>query len=164
MPMSLRTRPLSFPGLVGALSRRKAQRSSAWLHLPLLLLLFALGMLQVRQASITFDEGPHLAIGYATLRTGDLRLQPVHIHPPLANALAAAPLLLQDDLPDPRAVDGWEIASLSAVTDAVVWSYPEPRRIATAGRVPILLLGVLTGALVCRWARDQRQKIGRAHV
>ncbi len=31
----------------------------------------------------------------------------------------------------------------SAVTDAVVWSYPEPRRIAVAGRVPILLLGVL---------------------
>jgi hypothetical protein len=118
------------------------------------MLFFALGMLQVRHASITFDEGPHLAIGYATLRTGDLRLQPVHIHPPLANVLAAAPLLLQDDLPDPRTIDGWEIASLSAVTDAVVWSYAEPRRIATAARVPILLLGVLAAAVVCRWARD----------
>ncbi|MFN2286315.1 MAG: phospholipid carrier-dependent glycosyltransferase [Anaerolineae bacterium] len=124
--------------------------------LPLLLILayFALGMAQATHASITFDEGPHLAIGYATLRTGDFRLQPVHIHPPLANVLAAAPLLLQSDLPDPRAVDGWEIASLSAITDAVVWRYPEPARIATAGRVPILLLGVLLGALIYRWARD----------
>jgi hypothetical protein len=124
--------------------------------LPLLLVLayFALGMAQVTHASITFDEGPHLAIGYATLRTGDFRLQPIHIHPPLANVLAAAPLLLQSDLPDPRTVDGWEIASLSAITDAVVWRYPEPARIATAGRVPILLLGVLLGALLYRWAKD----------
>ncbi|MGC9394859.1 MAG: ArnT family glycosyltransferase [Anaerolineae bacterium] len=124
--------------------------------LPLLLILiyFTLGMAQATHASITFDEGPHLAIGYATLRTGDLRLQPVHIHPPLANVLAAAPLLLQSDLPDPRAVDGWEIASLSAITDAVVWRYPEPARIAVAGRVPILWLGVLLGALIYRWAKD----------
>jgi len=124
--------------------------------LPLLLILayFALGMAQVTHASITFDEGPHLAVGYTTLRTGDLRLQPVHIHPPLANVLAAAPLFLQSDLPDPRAVDGWEIASLSAITDAVVWQYPEPARIAVAGRLPILWLGVLLGALIYRWAKD----------
>ncbi len=124
--------------------------------LPLLLILayFVLGMAQVTHASITFDEGPHLAIGYATLRTGDFRLQPIHIHPPLANVLAAAPLLLQSDLPDPRAVDGWEIASLSAITDAVVWRYPQPARIAVAGRVPILWLGVLLGALLYRWAKD----------
>ncbi|MBN2392380.1 MAG: phospholipid carrier-dependent glycosyltransferase [Anaerolineae bacterium] len=124
--------------------------------LPLLFILayFTLGMAQATHASITFDEGPHLAIGYATLRTGDLRLQPVHIHPPLANVLAAAPLLLQSDLPDPRAVDGWEIASLSAITDAVVWRYPEPARITVAGRVPILWLGVLLGALICRWTKD----------
>ncbi|MBN1249575.1 MAG: phospholipid carrier-dependent glycosyltransferase [Anaerolineae bacterium] len=124
------------------------------LPLVLLLVFFALGMAQVRHASITFDEGPHLAIGYATLRTGDLRLQPVHIHPPLANVLAASPLLLQDDLPDPTTVDGWRINSLSAITDAVVWQYPRPERIATAGRVPILLLGILLCALTNRWATD----------
>ncbi len=127
------------------------------IHATLLLLLlafFAQGMAHIRSASITFDEGPHLATGYATLRTGDFRLQPIHIHPPLANVLAAAPLLLQDDLPDPRAVDGWEIASLSAITDAVVWQYPHPERLAVAGRLPILWLAVLLGALLCRWARD----------
>ncbi len=125
---------------------------------PLLLVLlwayFAQGMTQVRRAAITFDEGPHLAIGYVTLRTGDYRLQPIHIHPPLANVLAAAPLLLQHDLPDPRQVDGWEIASLSAETDAIVWQYAHPAHLATAGRVPILLLGVLLGAFVIRWARE----------
>ncbi len=120
----------------------------------LLLAYFALGMVQIRHASITFDEGPHLAIGYTTLRTGDFRLQPVHIHPPLANIFAGAPLLLQHDIPDPRNVAGWDINSLSAVTDAVVWQYPHPRRIATAGRVPILLLGILLGAIISRWAKD----------
>ncbi len=120
----------------------------------LLLCLFAQGLTHARSASITFDEGPHLAVGYTTLRTGDLRLQPVHIHPPLANVLAAAPLLLQKDLPDPRAVDGWEIASLSAVTDAVVWRYPHPRRLALVSRFPIILMTLLLGAVTARWAAD----------
>lgn len=120
----------------------------------LLLCLFAQAMVHARSASLTFDEGPHLAIGYATLRTGDLRLQPVHIHPPLANVLAAAPLLLQHDLPDPRTVGGWEIASLSAITDAVVWQYPYPARIALAGRLPIVLMTLALGAVVFRWACD----------
>jgi hypothetical protein len=111
-------------------------------------------MAHARSASLTFDEGPHLAVGYATLRTGDLRLQPVHIHPPLANVLAAAPLLLQHDLPDPRAVEGWEIASLSAITDAVVWQYPHPERLALAGRLPIILMTLLLGAVIFRWAND----------
>ena len=125
-------------------------------HLVLLALLcayFAQGMANVRHASLTFDEGPHLAVGYTTLRTGDFRLQPVHIHPPLANVIAAAPLLLQNDLPDPTAIDGWGANSLSAITDILIWKYPHPASIATAGRVPVLLLGVLLAALLTRWAR-----------
>ncbi len=129
-------------------------RGARFLILLLVLLYFAQGMAHARHASLTFDEGPHLAVGYTTLRTGDLRLQPVHIHPPLANVLAAAPLLLQDDLPDPRQIAGWEDASLSAVTDEVVWQYQEPQRLAVAGRLPILFLGVLLTALVARWAAD----------
>ncbi len=124
---------------------------------PVVLLLIGLfGMLlaHARFASLTFDEGPHIAAGYAYLRTGDLRLQPVHIHPPLANVLAAAPLLLQPDLPDPRRIDGWEIASLSAVTDAVVWQYPYPARMALAARLPIIGMTLLLAAVVCRWAAD----------
>ncbi|MGC9521873.1 MAG: ArnT family glycosyltransferase [Anaerolineae bacterium] len=125
-----------------------------WLPLLLLLTFFGAALTQVVGASITFDEGPHLAVGYATLRTGDYRLQPVHIHPPLANILAAAPLLVQADLRDPTTIEGWEIASLSAVTDEVIWQYPHPRRIATAARVPMLLLGVLLGAVLYRWAQE----------
>ncbi len=116
--------------------------------------LFAQLMLHSCHASLTFDEGPHIAAGYAYLRTGDLRLQPVHIHPPLANILAAAPLLLQPDLPDPRRIDGWEIASLSAVTDGVVWQYPYPARMALVTRFPIIGMTLLLAAVVGRWATD----------
>jgi hypothetical protein len=148
---------------------RSAARITFYAPALLLLCLFAQAMAHARSASLTFDEGPHLATGYATLRTGDLRLQPVHIHPPLANVLAAAPLLLQHDLPDPRAVEGWEIASLSAITDAVVWQYPHPRRLALAGRFPIILMTLLLAAIVFRWACDlgqisesANQRIGRS--
>ncbi len=129
--------------------------SKKWLFASLLLLLlFSQTLAHARVASLTFDEGPHLAAGYAYLRTGDLRLQPVHIHPPLANILAAAPLLLQMDLPDPRSVGGWEIASLSAITDTIIWQYPHPARLAIAGRFPITLMTLLLGAVVFRWASD----------
>jgi len=118
------------------------------------MVLFVQTLAHARSASLTFDEGPHIAAGYAYLRTGDLHLQPVHIHPPLANVLAAAPLLLQPDLPDPRQIDGWEIASLSAVTDTVVWQYPHPARMALAARLPIIGMTLLLAAVVCRWAAD----------
>ena len=126
----------------------------AWLAVLLLFCLFVQAVAHAFSTSITFDEGPHLAVGYTTLRTGDFRLQPVHIHPPLANVLAAAPVLLQRDLPDPRSVEGWGIASLSAITDAVVWQYPDPRRLALVSRLPIILMSLVLGALVYRWARD----------
>ena len=121
----------------------------------LILIFFSQGMRHARHASITFDEGPHLAVGYATLRTGDFRLQPVHIHPPLANIIAAIPVSIQRDLSDPRTIDGWGINSLSAVTDTLIWQYPHPRRIALAGRLPILGLGVLLVTLAFRWAKDR---------
>lgn len=120
----------------------------------LLLLLFAQAMRGAVAASISFDEGPHLAVGYATLRTGDFRLQPVHIHPPLTNILAAAPLLLDPSLPNPRTIDGWDIASLSAVTDTIIWQHRPPDGLALAGRAPIILLAILLGTLVYRWAAD----------
>jgi len=120
----------------------------------LLWLLFAQAVRGAVVSSLVSDEGPHLAVGYATLRTRDLRLQPVHIHPPLANILAAAPLLLDTSLPDPRTIPGWDIASLSEVTDAIIWRHRPPDGLALAGRLPIILLAVLLGAFVYRWAAD----------
>jgi len=136
------------------MARARKPSASLLAAVALLGLLFAQAVRGAAISSLAFDEGPHLAVGYATLRTGDFRLQPVHIHPPLANVLAAAPLLLDPSLPDPRTIPGWEIASLSAVTDTVVWKHSPPDGIAFAGRLPIILLAVLLGAFVYRWAAD----------
>jgi hypothetical protein len=136
------------------MTRTKITLNRYYVPLLLLLCLFAQTMGHAHSASITFDEAPHLAVGYTTLRTGDLRLQPVHIHPPLANMMAAAPLLLQTDIVAPRSVGGWEIASLSAVTDTLIWQYPHPRRLGVASRFPIIGMTLLLGALVFRWASD----------
>ncbi len=120
----------------------------------LLWLLFVQATRGAVNASITFDEGIHLTAGYTLVRTGDWRLQPAVMHPPFIHILSAAPLLLDPALPDPRAVDGWEIASLSALTDTLVWQCRSPARLALAGRLPVILLAVLLGALVYRWAAD----------
>ena len=142
----------------GAVNIRSAARHTSlagrMAAVALLWLMFAQTIRGAVITSITFDEGPHLAVGYATLRTGDFRLQPVHIHPPLANMLAAAPLLLDPSLPDPRSISGWEIASLSAITDEIVWKHRPQDTISFAGRLPIILLAVLLGAFVYRWAAD----------
>jgi hypothetical protein len=134
-----------------ALTRRPTSLLAA---VVLLWLLFAQTVRGAVISSLASDEGPHLAVGYSTLRTGDLRLQPIHIHPPLINVLAGAPLLLDPSLPDPRSIPGWEIASLSAVTDTVIWKHTPPDGIALAGRLPIILLAALLGAFVYRWATD----------
>ena len=135
-------------------ARRARTNVSCLVAAFLLWLFFAQAVRGAVVSSLTFDEGPHLAVGYATLRTSDFRLQPVHIHPPLVNVLAAAPLLLDPSLPDPRSIPGWDIASLSAVTDTIVWQHRPPDGIALAGRLPIILLAVLLGAFVYRWAAD----------
>lgn len=126
----------------------------------MLWLLFAQAVRGAVISSLASDEGPHLAVGYATLRTGDLRLQPVHIHPPLINVLAGAPLLLDPSLPDPRSLSGWSISSLSMVTDTVIWQHRPPDGLALAGRLPIIFLAMLLGAFVCRWAADLNRKAG----
>ena len=59
--------------------------------------------------SVTFDEGQHIARGYAYLKTGDLRFQRFQsAHPPGMAMLEAMPLLLIPDVPQLSALRGWD--------------------------------------------------------
>lgn len=136
------------------IARRIHGRIHLLVAIILLWLLFTQAVRGAVISSLTSDEGPHLAVGYATLRTGDLRLQPVHIHPPLVNVLAGVPLLLDPSLTDPREISGWSISSLSMVTDTIIWQHRPPDGLALAGRLPVILLAMLLGAFVYRWATD----------
>ncbi len=125
----------------------------------LLLACFAQTAFAARHTSITLDAPLHITSGYACLVTGDYRL--VEEHPPLLKMLQAAPLLLADPpLPDPRTVPGWADGDLIEVARHVAMPYRPIEPLVHAARVPTMLVGVLLGALVTRWATDTAGAIG----
>ena len=104
--------------------------------------------------SLTTDEPMHIAMGYTELATGDYSLLPAHIHPPLVNEWAAWPLLLRPDRPDPRQVPGWDEGNLWKFSAQLLAQLGPVESVELATRVPIMLLALLLGALVYRWASD----------
>jgi len=119
----------------------------------LLGLMFTLMVSSARLKSPTMDEQNHIARGYAYLRTGDLRLN--LDHPPLINSLSAAPLLFLPDLKLPTDSPAWEHAHLIAFATQFLWHGDhDAERILLLARLPIILLAILLGCFVFRWARE----------
>jgi Dolichyl-phosphate-mannose-protein mannosyltransferase len=128
-----------------------------WIRRGGLFLLLALFALQVfltsRQTSPAYDEVAVLPAGYVFLRTGQWRVIPEH--PPLIPALSALPLLalnLRLDLADPHLwrarPNPWNVGedflALNDDDDVIfLWA-----------RLPVLLLALLLGYFVYRWARE----------
>ncbi len=104
--------------------------------------------------SLTTDEPMHIAMGYTELTTGDYGFLPQHIHPPLVNEWAAWPLLLRPDRPDPRQMPGWAEGNLWTFSAQLLAQLGPVESVELATRVPIMLLALLLGALVYRWASD----------
>jgi hypothetical protein len=120
----------------------------------LLCIFFAQVASSATETSVTLDEGLHVASGYASLVTGDHRL--VEEHPPLIKMLEALPLLLQNPpLPDPRTVSGWDEANLVRVARKTYLAQRPLQPVVYAARVPVMLVGVILGACVYRWATDE---------
>lgn len=125
----------------------------------LLWLLFAQAVPAINRTSLTIDEGLHITSGYSILRTGDYRL--IEEHPPLVKFVAAWPLLLLPDLPDPAGLPGWELEvaitdslRLVQVTRELIYDYQPLDRLVFAARLPVALLALLLGAMAFRWASD----------
>jgi hypothetical protein len=118
----------------------------------LLWLLFAQSVASATRLSITTDEGLHITSGYSYLRTGDLRL--IEEHPPLVKVLEAWPLLLLPDLGSPAETTGWEQGNLNRVTKFFLLRYRPFDRLLFSARVPTMLMSLLLGAFVFRWAAD----------
>jgi len=118
----------------------------------LLWVLFAQSVASAPRLSITTDEGLHITSGYSYLRTGDLRL--IEEHPPLVKALETWPLLLLPDLGSPAETTGWEQSNLNRVTKFFLLRYRPFDRLLFSARVPVMLMSLLLGAFVFRWAAD----------
>jgi hypothetical protein len=131
-----------------------------WSTLVLLGLFFALTLSSATVKSATTDEGYHLAMGYSYLRALDPRSQPFNgqPYPNLAGIWASLPLLLdQEPLSPSDVADGEGSGGFWAfVFDLFDTYYRSPNiiRYTYIGRVQIILLGLLLGALVFRWARE----------
>lgn len=118
----------------------------------LLGVMFALAVGSSLNKSPTFDEGFYIARGWAFLRTG--HLMPLG-HPPLTNELSGLGVLLEPGLPDPATLDGWEANNAEWVSKDLLWNRGvNTDRVVFLARLPIIWLGLLLGAVIWRWARE----------
>ncbi len=122
---------------------------AAWL----LLLLFAQAVSDIPALSVTVDEPVHALTGYSILRTGDLRL--LEDHPPLIEMWLGWPLLLSPEIPHPAEVPSWQSGNRRLFAYDDYWWQP----VANGdwlfpARFTNVLLSLLLGALLYRWATD----------
>ncbi|GAI09801.1 unnamed protein product, partial [marine sediment metagenome] len=121
----------------------------------LLVFVFIIAFLSIRDDSLTSDELVHLPAGYSYLTQKDMRLNPEH--PPLIKDLAAIPLLFIRDIKFPSEInawqenvnDQWEFGSYflyragNPVEKMIFWD-----------SIPMILILVLLGFYIFRWARE----------
>lgn len=119
----------------------------------LLLVFFGLALGSAIQKSPTFDEGFYIARGWSFWRTGQLFSLG---HPPLNDVLAGVGLLLEPNLPDPTSLDGWREGDSLLFSRDMLWNQGlNTDRLVLLARLPFIWLGMLLGALIWRWAREE---------
>jgi hypothetical protein len=127
---------------------------AAWALVVLLLALFAAqNLVEMTRESCSSDEIAHLPAGYTYLLKHDFRLN--REHPPLMKVLCALPLLAlhpKIDFNNPE----WQDASpRSAAQFGFNFLYSnDADRLLFWGRVPVVLIAVLLGFFVFRWAQQ----------
>jgi tetratricopeptide (TPR) repeat protein len=129
-----------------------------WNRLVVILLLGLLvsqGLLSMRQKSATFDEVPHLGHGYFYLLTGELR-----IITPVVNILAALPLLFLGYrtfvIPQDFSIqkDDFERWGYVFGDRLLYHSNYDSDWVLFLGRLPILLISMIGGIFVFKWAKE----------
>ncbi len=133
-------------------------RKHAWAYLvavALIWLFFVQAAGNLAAQSPVVDEPSHIARAMAYWRTGDLRLQLGH--PPLVHALAGLPLLLEPTVPDVSSLPGWQAPfDRETLNSHALWDPGRASdRIVFLTRWVMLMLAVLLGALVFRWAGER---------
>ena len=116
-----------------------------------LLLFYALALSSALAKTPTNDEPAHLLRAFALSQTDDLRFQTGHA--PFSHRLIAALLLSEADLVDVSQLPLWEEGERLQIAAQLLWdSGLDVDRILFLGRLPIIWLGLLLGALIASWA------------
>jgi len=120
----------------------------------LLLAFFAQLAFGSRRLSLTSDELPHLGAGYTYLTTGETWHIPALGNPPLLLAWIAWPVVLSNPHVPLQTLPNWHTDALPPYFRALLPLLGPVEQLEVAGRVPVMLLGVVLGSLVFRWAAD----------
>lgn len=124
-----------------------------WTAVLLIGLAFGLLVSSVVRKSATVDEQSHLFRGAAYLQ--EEATQFLLGHPILASAISALPLFTEPDLRLPLDSPAWEAGDWSVAGDAFLWRINDnPQRLLFLGRLPVIWLTLLFGALLFRWGRE----------
>jgi hypothetical protein len=135
--------------------RGTERRLCQWGAIVLLGCFFTLALSSATVKSATMDEGGKLAMGYSYLKTFDLRFQGLHKHPRLAEAWVALPLVLDRRVPSPAEVPGWDSPrNFFGFVSDFYYCNSDIVRYTLVGRIQVILLGLVLGALVFRWASE----------
>jgi hypothetical protein len=127
--------------------------AKAWLPPLLLLLAYALLVSSALRHSATVDEQSHLFRGAAFLREGAGHF--LLGHPLGASALSALPLLTEPDLRLPLDHPAWAAGDWAVAGGVFLWQINDhPLRLIFLGRLPVIWLTLLLGALLWRWGRE----------
>lgn len=120
----------------------------------LLVVLVAVEYTTSLQENQTIDEGVHLAAGYSYLMKRDFRMNTEH--PPLIKELAAFPLvLLGHHITQPFASPAWNGFDEWRFAHDFLYDNVMPAdTILLLGRLPLMLLSLLLGYYVFRWANE----------
>lgn len=140
--------------VVGRIARQGRRRLIVLLAVvSVLLLSFGLMLSSATRKSATVDEQSHLFRGVAYLREGATHF--LLGHPLLGGALSALPLLSEQSLELPVNTPAWEAGDWSVAGDQFLWQLNEsPLRLILLGRLPVIWMTLLLGALVFRWVRE----------
>ena len=131
----------------------------------LLIFFGALAVTSMWNDNANYDERIHLPAGYSYVTQQDMRLNPEH--PPLVKDLSGLPLLFMK-INFPYQSWGWDTALTTDSARTPVWqtdvgfgndllyySGNDAQNMMRYGRIPIILIGILLGFYVFKFAREQ---------
>lgn len=134
-----------------------SKRTTNILAAGLLVFVFLITLLSIKDDTFIFDETAHIAAGYSYLTQKDYRLNPEH--PPLVKDLAALPLLFLD-LNFPKDHPSWVQAEppqwwlqFDFGTQFLYGSGNDPDKILFWSRLPMILLLLFLGWFLFFWTR-----------
>jgi hypothetical protein len=116
-----------------------------------LLIFFALALNAAIAKTPTADEGMHLLRGRVLWETAEFDLQGQHT--PLSHWLIGSLFFSDPDSPDVQQLPSWSIRWPDRLVQELLWrSGADVGRLLLLGRLPVIFVALLLGALLARWA------------